>query len=181
MGAIRFDMKGFAVVLRGNSYSGQLSFVPQQFNKDSIKESVEQIIPHEIPRIPDFESHPDCKVLADRFAFFFAANCTNIIPGGALAEHARLADGCLDIMIARHLSLPDLFQLFSEMDTGNFSKSPHIEYYKTKAFRLDPHRNLDELHAPIGIDGETTNDTTITVQVFNAMLNLFYDPKMQKK
>lgn len=51
MGPARFDMKGVAVIMQGNSHKGKLSFVPETWEKKTPNNALKQVLPPPI-RVP---------------------------------------------------------------------------------------------------------------------------------
>eukprot|EP01127_Copromyxa_protea_P016187 TRINITY_DN4770_c1_g2_i1.p1 TRINITY_DN4770_c1_g2~~TRINITY_DN4770_c1_g2_i1.p1 ORF type:complete len:223 (+),score=37.71 TRINITY_DN4770_c1_g2_i1:887-1555(+) len=187
LGPLRFDIKGAAKVLDCESYKGRVTFrVEKEWNpKNPLKGSNELIVPetrdgHLGPYKNYFENkdenEDEWKVIEDKFSFFHAGNIPKVmVSPGPFCPHAKLNDGTLDLIFARELSRSDLTVAMLSIEDGTFASLPFVEYYKTRAFILEPDNSPNAPRAPIGIDGEHTANTAIKVQVHQALVNLFYD------
>ncbi|KAE8719843.1 Sphingosine kinase 2 [Hibiscus syriacus] len=60
------------------------------------------------------------------------------------APDAKFSDGYLDLIMLKDVPKLALLSLMSNMNDGNYIKSPHITYIKVKAFLLEPGARVDD-------------------------------------
>ncbi|KAK9681807.1 hypothetical protein RND81_10G029200 [Saponaria officinalis] len=72
------------------------------------------------------------------------------------APDAKFSDGCVDVVIFKDGSKLGLLSFMTQLGYGNHVKSPHVLYFKVKAFVLEPgaHTNDPSKGAIIDCDGE---------------------------
>ncbi|XP_059283257.1 sphingosine kinase 2-like isoform X2 [Lycium ferocissimum] len=72
------------------------------------------------------------------------------------APDARLSDGYLDLVVIKDCPKLTLLSLMTEINKGGHVRSPHVLYFKVKAFVLEPGTQLDDpaKEGIIDVDGE---------------------------
>jgi sphingosine kinase len=78
------------------------------------------------------------------------------------APYAHLSDGCVDLLIVRQCTRTEMFDLFSQMERGEYVNSSvfngkkFLSYIKAKKFRLTP----ETQESLLGFDGERAPSQT---------------------
>ena len=125
LGALRFDLYALILVSLLRTYKGRFSFIP----------------------------HPDCKptrdrvttrqgkwqIIEDEFIFVWAMNTAWAAYDMNVTPYAQLNDGAMDVLIMRK-GTPrlEILQALLRCGKGEHLDLPHMEYYKVRAFRLEP-------------------------------------------
>lgn len=68
----------------------------------------------------------------------------------------QFSDGYLDLVVIKDCPKLTLLSLMTELNKGGHVKSPHVLYFKVKAFVLEPGTQLDDpsKEGIIDVDGE---------------------------
>ena len=86
----------------------------------------------------------------------WAAHDMNVTP------HAKLNDGAIDVLIMRRgTSRWELLQALMKCGKGQHLDLPHLEYYKVRAFKLEPLTDRGTLV----VDGEAVDYAPIEMEV----------------
>jgi sphingosine kinase len=125
LGALRFDLYALLLVSLLRTYKGRFSFIP----------------------------HPDCQptrdrvttrqgkwhIIEDEFIFVWAMNTAWAAYDMNVTPHAQLNDGAMDVLMMRK-GTPrlEILQALLRCGKGEHLDLPHLEYYKVRAFRLEP-------------------------------------------
>ena len=147
LGALRFDL--YALLLLGlrRTYKGRFSFLP----------------------------HPDCQIATDRdsrsgkwrviedeFIFVWAMNTAWAAHDMNVTPHAELNDGAMDVLIMRQgTSRWEILKALLRCGKGQHLDLPHLEYYKVRAFRLEPMTEKGILV----VDGEPVDYSPIAMKM----------------
>lgn len=147
LGALRVDLYALFLLSTLRTYRGRFSFIP----------------------------HPDCKfasshllspsewvVIDDEFVFIWAMNTAWAAYDMNVTPHAKINDGSMDVLIMRK-GTPrlEILQALWRCGRGKHLDLPHLEYYKVRAFRLEP---LTE-RGILVVDGEPVDYSPIEVEV----------------
>ena len=148
LGSWRFDLYALWSICLLRTYKGKFSFVP----------------------------HPDCKlpsdratfqqgkwqVIEDEFVFLWAMNTAWAAHDMNVTPHANLNDGAMDILVMRRgTSRIELLQALLRCGKGQHLDLPHMEYYKVRAFKLEPLTDRGILV----VDGEPVDYSPIKMKV----------------
>ena len=125
LGALRFDLYALILVSLCRTYKGRFSFIP-----------------HPDSRLPNHgTSFKDGKwqVIEDEFIFVWAMNTAWAAYDMNVTPYAQLNDGAMDVLIMRK-GTPrlEILQALLRCGKGEHLDLPHMEYYKVRAFRLEP-------------------------------------------
>ena len=148
LGAIRFDLYALILISLLRTYKGRFSFIPH----------------------PDFKlncNYPTTQygkwqVIEDEFIFVWAMNTPWAAHDMNVTPYAKLNDGAMDVLIMRK-GTPrwEILQALLRCGKGKHLDLPHMEYYKVRAFRLEP---LTEKGILV-VDGEPVDYSPINLQV----------------
>ena len=148
LGALRFDLYAFILIGLLRTYKGRFSFIPH----------------------PDFKLNRDreatprgkWQVIEDEFIFIWAMNTAWAAHDMNVTPYARLNDGAMDVLIMRKgTPRRELLQALLRCGKGEHLDLPHLEYYKVRAFRLEPLTDKGILV----VDGEPVDYSPIDLKV----------------
>ena len=147
LGALRFDLYALILISLLRTYKGRFSFIPH----------------------PDFKLNRDCstprekwQVIEDEFIFIWAMNTAWAAHDMNVTPYAQLNDGAMDVLIMRK-GTPrwEILQALLRCGKGEHLDLPHMEYYKVRAFRLEPLTDKGILV----VDGEPVDYSPIDLKV----------------
>lgn len=112
----------------------------------------------------------DLQNIEDGFYYFVACKSPNLSSQFCAAPKAKLNDGNVDLVLMNSpTSKTRAFsQLMGEED-GSYIESKNVEYYKVKAFTLEPKSQ----GTFIVVDGEQLGNETILVECHQGLCNIF--------
>ena len=148
LGSLRFDVYALMLLSLLRTYKGRFSFIPH----------------------PDFELPCDQTILhrgewfiiEDDFIFLWGMNTAWAAHDMNVTPYAQLNDGAMDVLVMRKgTSRLELLQALLRCGTGKHLDLPHMEYYKVRAFRLEPLTDKGILV----VDGETVDYSAIEMKV----------------
>jgi len=148
LGAWRFDLYALMLICSLRTYKGRFSFIPHA----NCKFSADKPIAHQ----------GEWHVIEDEFIFIWGMNTAWAAHDMNVTPYAQLNDGAMDILIMRkETSRFEILQALLLCGKGKHLDLPHLEYYKVKAFRLEP---LTEKGILV-VDGEQVDYSPIEMQV----------------
>ncbi len=148
LGSLRFDVYALMLLSLLRTYKGRFSFIPH----------------------PDFELPSDKTILhrgewlviEDDFIFLWGMNTAWAAHDMNVTPYAQLNDGAMDVLVMRKgTSRLELLQALLRCGTGKHLDLPHMEYYKVRAFRLEPLTDKGILV----VDGEAVDYSAIEMKV----------------
>ena len=155
LGALRFDL--YALILIGllRTYKGRFSFIPHPDFKPNRDRAPQ----------PRHRLNTQCgkwQVIEDEFIFVWAMNTAWAAHDMNVTPYAQLNDGAMDVLIMRK-GTPrwEILQALLRCGRGKHLNLPHLEYYKVRAFRLEPLTNKGILV----VDGEPVDYSPINMKV----------------
>jgi len=120
------------------------------------------------------QNHLEWQVLDGEWVFFCACSAPKVlISPGALAKHAVINDGCIDLIFCDPVGRMDLMSLLTGIEDGKAADLPFVRYVKARAFKLEPDHS--QRSAPIAIDGEPSNNQAVQVEVHKSLCKNYYD------
>ena len=148
LGAYRFDVYALFLMSLLRTYRGRFSFLPHH---DC------QIYGNQV-----MTDKQGWQVIEDDFIFLWAMNTPWAAHDMNVTPYARLNDGAIDVLVMRRgTSRLELLQALLLCGKGQHLDLPHMEYYKVKAFKLEP---LTEKGILV-VDGEQVNYSNIEMTV----------------
>jgi len=180
LGPLRFDVKGVVEIANCYTYKGRISYIPAE----QIFPSKEQYISLDGDGKPKLEyishnannnaNNHQWQAMVGDWVFFCASSIPKVlISPGALAKHAVINDGCIDLIFCDNVGRLNLLLLLTGIEDGKAADLPFVKYLKVKAFKLEP--DISHRAAPIAIDGEKSNNLPVQVEVHKALCKIFYD------
>ena len=148
LGAWRFDLYALMLICSLRTYKGRFYFIPHtncEFSPD-------------IPILRRGNWH----LIEDDFIFIWGMNTAWAAHDMNVTPHAQLNDGAMDILMMRKgTSRLEILQALLLCGKGQHLDLPHLEYYKVKAFRLEPLTDKGILV----VDGEQVDYSPIEIKV----------------
>ncbi|XP_058196466.1 sphingosine kinase 1-like [Rhododendron vialii] len=174
MGSARLDFYALQRIFHLRKYNGRISFVPapgfEDYGEPSshMGEFMGQEIcnpSHDEPMKVQQGSYRGPTVALESLNWrkidgpFVSVWLHNVTWGGEntkAAPDAKFSDGYLDLILVRNCPRLALLALMTELNNGNHVKSPHVLYFKVKAFVLEPGPRTDDAtkEGIIDVDGE---------------------------
>lgn len=148
LGALRFDVYALILLSLLRTYRGRFSFIPH----------------------PDFEQtdyritsqQGEWLIIEDEFIFIWAMNTSWAAYDMNVTPYAQINDGAMDVLVMRQgTSRLELLQALLRCGKGQHLDLPHMEYYKVRAFRLEPLTDKGILV----VDGEPVDYSAIEMKV----------------
>ena len=147
LGALRFDLYALILISLLRTYKGRFSFIPH----------------------PDFKPNRDrstprgkWQVIEDEFIFVWAMNTAWAAHDMNVTPYAQLNDGAMDVLIMRkETPRLEILQALLRCGKGEHLDLPHLEYYKVRAFRLEPLTDKGILV----VDGEPVDYSPVDMKV----------------
>jgi sphingosine kinase len=122
LGALRFDVYALILMSLLRTYKGRFTYLPHP-NFENTKNN----------------SSPGWQVMEDDFIFLWAMNTPWAAHDMNVTPYASLNDGAIDVLVMRRgTSRWELLQALLKCGKGQHLDLPHMEYYKVKAFKLEP-------------------------------------------
>ena len=148
LGALRFDLYALVLISLLRTYKGRFSFIPHpdfKLNRDRLT-----------------SSRGKWQIIEDEFIFVWAMNTAWAAHDMNVTPYAQLNDGAMDVLIMRK-GTPrlEILQALISCGKGEHLNLPHLEYYKVRAFRLEPLTNRGILV----VDGEPVDYSPIDLKV----------------
>ncbi|KAK9681792.1 hypothetical protein RND81_10G028200 [Saponaria officinalis] len=162
MGSARLDLYAVKRILNLRKYNGRFHFVPASgFEDYAEKMSQEAASFQDVP----FGSSSNTQTGAQENGYVgpnlnleklnwrtiegpFISVWIHNVPWGSEdampAPDAKFSDGCVDVVIFKNGSKLGLLSLMTQLGNGNHVKSPHVLYFKVKAFVLEPGTRTDD-------------------------------------
>jgi diacylglycerol kinase family enzyme len=187
MGPARFSFRAIGHVLSPPQYKGRVCFledkavrlqsteklldqelqpadtaaspVPSQSTSTTI---LNDLITHDVKTPP-----ASWTVADDHFLSAVATNATHISSDCHFAPKAQFNDGFADLLIMRKATRGDLIGLTSSMENGTHINHPGMEYYKVKAFSIEP-----VTPGYFSLDGESTPYVPLKAQIHPSLVTL---------
>ena len=148
LGAWRFDLYALMLIYSLRTYKGRFSFIPHANCKLSLDKPVAR--------------QGKWHVIEDDFIFIWGMNTAWAAHDMNVTPYAQLNDGAMDILIMRKgTSRVEILQALLLCGKGKHLDLPHLEYYKVKAFRLEPLTKKGILV----VDGEQVDYSPIEMQI----------------
>ncbi len=164
LGSLRSDLYAFLSILALRSYQGRISFLPASDwppNPHGPQQPSSPSWPQPTAELED-SSSPGWQVLEGEFVALWVMNVAWATHSVLAAPHARLADGCMDVLIIRKgITRWRLLTAFLKIATGEHLLLPEMEYYKVRCLRLEPLSSKGLL----AVDGEQINYRSVKMDV----------------
>jgi len=148
LGAYRFDVYALFLMSLLRTYRGRFSFLPhhdcQMYGNQVMTDKQEW------------------QIIEDDFIFLWAMNTPWAAHDMNVTPYAKLNDGAIDVLVMRRgTSRQELLKALLRCGKGQHLDLPHMEYYKVKAFKLEP-LTKDGI---LVVDGEQINYSDIEMKV----------------
>jgi lipid kinase YegS len=101
-------------------------------------------------------------VHAGAFVFFAVGNARQTGGGTPLTPLARTGDGRLDIVLVHGMSRLQFVYLVPRLRAGTHLDSPHVSYYRTDDFTVEPHESV-----VVNADGEAVAGESFHYDMLN--------------
>ncbi|CAN4092077.1 unnamed protein product [Withania somnifera] len=166
MGSARIDYYAMQRIFRLRRYSGCIKFVPapgyETFGEpadlegETISEVKTNFVQHKGYRGPALHRKEFNRKIEGPFISVWLHN----VPWGGedalAAPDAKFSDGYMDLIVIKDCPKLTLLLMMTELNKGGHVKSPHVLYFKVKAFVLEPGTRLDDpsKEGIIDVDGE---------------------------
>ncbi|MCD7473450.1 Sphingosine kinase 1 [Datura stramonium] len=166
MGSARIDYYAIQRIFRLRRYNGCIKFVaapgyetfgePADLEGETISEVKSNFVQHKGYCGPAFHLKDFNRKIEGPFVSVWLHN----VPWGGedalAAPDAKFSDGYLDLVVIKDCPKLTLLSLMTELNKGGHVKSPHVLYFKVKAFVLEPGTQLDDpsKEGIIDVDGE---------------------------
>lgn len=146
LGALRFDVYALILMSLLRTYKGRFSYLPH-------------------PDCKHFQENPpstDWQIIEDDFIFLWAMNTPWAAHDMNVTPYASLNDGAIDVLIMRKgTSRLEILQALLRCGKGQHLDLPHLEYYKVRAFKLEPLTDQGILV----VDGEVVDYSAMEMKV----------------
>ncbi|XP_016570479.1 sphingosine kinase 2 isoform X2 [Capsicum annuum] len=166
MGSARIDFYAMQRIFRLRRYNGCIKFVaapgyetfgePAEPEGETISEVKSNFVQHKGYRGPALHMKEFNRKIEGPFVSVWLHN----VPWGGqdalAAPDAKFSDGYLDLVLIKECPKLTLLSLMTELNKGGHVKSPHVLYFKVKAFVLEPGARVDDRSKEgiIDVDGE---------------------------
>ena len=154
LGALRFDLYALILISLLRTYKGRFSFIPHpDFKRDRDPQPKHR-----------YNRRGEWQVIEDEFIFVWAMNTPWAAHDMNVTPYAQLNDGAMDVLIMRK-GTPrwEILQALLRCGKGEHLDLPHMEYYKVRAFRLEPLTDKGILV----VDGEPVDYSPIDLKVIS--------------
>jgi sphingosine kinase len=152
LGALRFNVYALMLLSLLRTYRGKFTYLPHpEFNQPQ----------------KQLNSDPSgWQVMEDDFIFVWAMNTPWAAYDMNVTPHASLNDGAIDVLVMRRgTSRWELLQALLKCGKGQHLDLPHMEYYKVRAFKLEPLTAKGLLV----VDGELVEYSAIAMEVMPSL------------
>lgn len=148
LGALRFDLYALLLLSILRTYRGRFSFIPHPDCKFTSNYQISQL--------------GKWRIIEDEFIFVWAMNTAWAAYDMNVTPYAELNDGAMDVLIMRK-GTPrlEILQALLRFGKGKHLDLPHMEYYKVRAFKLEPLTDRGILV----VDGEPVDYSPIEMKV----------------
>lgn len=156
MGSARIELYAIQRIISLRKYNGRIHFVPASGYEayvDKISQKVESL--HDVPLCTLSEKEigaqsrgyagPNIDLCTMNWRTIdgpFVSVWIHNVPWGGedamAAPEAKFSDGCVDVILIKVCPKLGLLSILTEVSKGNHVKSPHVLYFKVKAFVLEP-------------------------------------------
>lgn len=148
LGSWRFDLYALWSICLLRTYRGKFSFIPHPNCKPPLDLTISQ--------------QGKWQVIEDEFVFLWAMNTAWAAHDKNVTPHADLSDGAMDVLVMRQgTSRIELLKVLLRCGKGRHLDLPHMEYYKVRAFKLEPLTDGGIL----AVDGEPVDYSPIKMKV----------------
>ncbi|CAO2823778.1 unnamed protein product [Amaranthus hypochondriacus] len=162
MGAARLDLYALKRIFQLRKYNGRIHFVPASGFEDytetiSIKVPSIQDVPfcssNKKPTDAQDRGYVGPNISPENMNWrtiegpFISVWIHNVRWGSETAmaaPKAQFSDGCLDVILVKDCPKIALLSIMTELSNGNHVKSPHVCYFKVKAFVLEPGSRIND-------------------------------------
>ncbi|MGF1591558.1 MAG: diacylglycerol kinase family protein [Pleurocapsa sp.] len=147
LGALRFDLYALMLLSSLRTYKGKFSFLP-----------------HADCQLPPGQTtqQGEWQIIEADFIFLWAMNTPWAAHDMNVTPHAQLNDGAMDVLIMRRgTPRREILTALWRCGKGQHLNLPHLEYYKVRAFRLEPLTDQGILV----VDGEPVDYSPIEVKM----------------
>jgi sphingosine kinase len=148
LGALRFDAYALMLLSLLRTYKGRFTYLPHpNFNQPQKQSNIDS---------------SGWQEMEDDFIFLWAMNTPWAAYDKNVTPHASLNDGAIDVLVMRRgTSRWELLQALLKCGKGQHLNLPHMEYYKVKAFKLEPLTSKGLLV----VDGELVQYSAIAMEI----------------
>ena len=151
LGAYRFDVYAVLLISLLRTYRGRFTYLSH-------------------PDCKHFQADKDWQVIEDDFIFLWAMNTPWAAHDMNVTPHAQLNDGAIDVLIMRRgTSRLELLQALMKCGKRQHLNLPHMEYYKVRAFKLEPLTDKGILV----VDGESVDYSPIEMKVLPGLARVY--------
>lgn len=167
LGSLKNDLYALARMWHLRTYKGKFSFIPVPDWKTATRG---EGIGGDRSASGSSNCQP-CEVMVeDEFVLLWAMNVPWAAHNMKATPYARLDDGAIDILVVRKgISRSQLLRAFLMLKKGEHIHLPYVEYYKVRAFRLEPLSDRGTL----ALDGEPIDYCPIEMEVLPRYLSVF--------
>ncbi|XP_074305499.1 sphingosine kinase 1-like [Silene latifolia] len=163
MGSARLDLYAIQRILNLRKYNGRIHFVPASGFEEYARKISEEAVSsakdlafcsssniddgaHEKGYVgPDLNLEKlDWRTIEGPFISVWIHNVPWGSESAMPAPDAKFSDGFVDVVLVKDGSKLGLLSLMTEHSNGNHVKSPHVLYFKVKAFILEPGTRTSE-------------------------------------
>ena len=125
----------------------------------------------------------DWITIEENFVLLLVVYLPLIAPDFIATPHSKFNDGCMHLLFIKEgVTKAQLLNLMTMFETGQHLNSPHIEYVKVKAFRLEPLSNENAAQQREGvmmIDGERVPCAKVQAEIIPGLANVLNRPNFQ--
>ena len=151
LGAYRFDVYAVLLISLLRTYKGRFTYLSH-------------------PDCQHFQASKEWQTIEDDFIFIWAMNTPWAAHDMNVTPHAQLNDGAMDVLIMRRgTSRLELLQALMKCGKGQHLNLPHMEYYKVRAFKLEPLTDKGILV----VDGEPVDYLPIEMKVLPSFARVY--------
>ncbi len=152
LGSLRFDLYALWLICFLRTYKGRFAFIPhpdwRKYNQREISK--------------EGKWH----VIEDEFIFLWAMNTAWAAHDMNVTPYAQLDDGAMDVLVMRKpTSRLELLIALLRCGKGKHLDLPHMEYYKVRAFRLEPLSDRGILV----VDGEAIDYAPVEMEIMPSL------------
>ncbi|KAL2932047.1 Sphingosine kinase 1 [Bienertia sinuspersici] len=155
MGGARLDLYALKRIFQLRKYNGRIHFVPASGFEDYTEKISQKVASaQDLPICssskqtgvqeggyigPDIDlENMNWQTVEGPFVSVWIHNVPWGSESAMAAPNAKFSDGCLDVILIRDCPKMGLLSLMTDLSNGQHVKSPHVLYFKVKAFVLEP-------------------------------------------
>jgi len=109
----------------------------------------------------------DGRAVDGEYEFLLGCNTVHTGMGMKIAPRARIDDGLIDLVIARHAGRLKTLSLFPKIFNGSHVDDPIVEYHQARAFTIEP--DTDDM---LNVDGELKGRSPVRVTMMPGAVEL---------